>query len=68
MKKYEENGEVYELDNVDIVFEGNGVQITLRGKALTEGAIGDIIPVRSEKYNKTYSAKIDSNSKVTVRI
>ena len=54
--------------NVDIVFQGKGVQITLRGKALNEGAMGDTIMVRSEKYNKTYSAHVDSNSKVTVRI
>lgn len=54
--------------NVDIVFQGKGVQITLRGKALKEGARGETILVRSEKYNKTYSAKVDSQSKVTVRI
>ncbi len=54
--------------NVDIVFQGRGVQITLRGKALKEGAKGDTIIVRSEKYNKTYSAIVDSQSKVTVRI
>ena len=54
--------------NVDIEFIGNGIQITLRGKALNEGAMGDLINVRSEKYNKIYSARVDSNSKVTVRI
>ncbi|MBR2068759.1 MAG: flagellar basal body P-ring formation protein FlgA [Candidatus Gastranaerophilales bacterium] len=54
--------------NVDIVFKGKGIQVTLRGKALKEGAIGESIPVRSDKYNKIYSGLIDSNSKVTVRI
>ena len=54
--------------NVDIVFQGRGILITLKGKALNEGAKGDNIMVRSEKYNKTYSAKVDSSSKVTVRI
>ncbi len=54
--------------NVDIVFQGNGVQITLKGKALKEGAKGETILVRSDKYNKTYSAIVDSQSKVTVRI
>ncbi len=54
--------------DVDIVFQGRGVQIIIRGRALNEGAIGDRIMVRSDKYNKVYSAKIDSNSRVTVRI
>ena len=54
--------------NVDIVFQGRGVQITLKGKTLKEGAKGEVIPVRSDKYNKTYSATVESNSKVTVRI
>lgn len=54
--------------NVDIVFQGKGVQIALKGKALKEGARGEIIPVRSDKYNKTYSATVETNSKVTVRI
>ena len=54
--------------NIDIVFQGKGVQIAVKGKALKEGALGDTILVRSDKYNKTYSAIIDSDSKVTVRI
>ena len=54
--------------NVDIVFEGKGVQIILKGKTLKEGAKGQVIPVRSDKYNKTYSATVETNSKVTVRI
>ena len=54
--------------NVDIVFQGRGIQVALKGKALNEGALGDVILVRSEKYNKTYSGIINSNSKVTVRI
>ncbi|MBQ8475774.1 flagellar basal body P-ring formation protein FlgA [bacterium] len=54
--------------DVDIVFEGRGIQVTLRGRALKEGALGDNILVRSDKYNKTYNAIVNSNSKVTVRI
>ncbi len=53
---------------VDIVFSGRNVQITLKGKALKEGAKGDIIPVHSDVYNKTYSAMVETNTKVTVGI
>ena len=54
--------------NVDIVFQGKSVQIALKGRALKEGAKGEVIPVRSDKYNKTYSAIVETNSKVMVRI
>lgn len=54
--------------DVDIVFQGQGIQVAIKGKALKEGVLGEKILVRSDKYNKTYSAVIDSATKVTVRI
>ena len=53
---------------VEIVFISNSLKITLQGKALKDGAIGDIIPVRSDKYNKIYTGKINSENEVMVRI
>ena len=54
--------------NVDIVFLSKGVRIKLQGKALKDGNIGDTILVRSEKYNKIYSAKVNSSNEVVVKI
>lgn len=54
---------------VDIVFLSNkGLTIRVQGKALKEGAIGETILVRSNKYNKTYNATVNSSNEVTVRI
>ncbi len=54
---------------IDIIFlSSKGLKITLEGKALNDGAIGDVILVRSNKYNKTYSATINSAKQATVRI
>jgi len=54
---------------VEIIFlSDKGLRITLQGKALKDGGIGDTIPVRSDKYNKVYNAKISSYNEVTVRI
>lgn len=54
---------------VDIVFlSDKGLRIKMQGKALKEGAIGETITVRSDKYNKIYSAKVNSSSEVVVRI
>lgn len=53
---------------VDIVFLSRGIKIRLQGKALKDGNIGDTILVRSDKYNKTYNAKINSSNEVVVRI
>lgn len=53
---------------VDIVFQSNGIKIKLQGHALKEGNIGDTILVRSDKYNKVYSAKISSTNEVVVKI
>lgn len=54
---------------VDINFlSSKGLRITLQGKALKDGGIGDTILVRSDKYNKTYNAKVEANRTVTVRI
>lgn len=55
--------------NIDIIFlSQKGLRIKLQGKALKDGAIGDVILVRSSKYNKTYSATVNSENEVTVRI
>ena len=53
---------------IDIVFVSKTINIKLRGKALKEGAIGENILVKSEKYNKTYNAKVISQNEVMVRI
>ncbi len=54
---------------VEIIFlSDKGLRITLQGKALKDGGIGDTIPVRSDKYNKVYNAKINSFNEVMVRI
>ena len=53
---------------VDIVFLSRGIKIRLQGKALKDGNIGDTILVRSDKYNKTYNARINSSNEVVVRI
>lgn len=54
---------------VEIIFlSDKGLRITLQGKAMKDGALGDTIPVRSDKYNKVYNAKISSFNEVTVRI
>ncbi len=45
-----------------------GLEIKLQGLALKDGAVGEIILVKSQKYNKTYNAVVDSASQVTVKI
>ena len=53
---------------VDIVFVSKGIKIKLQGRALKDGNIGDTILVRSDKYNKIYSAKVNSSNEVVVKI
>ena len=54
---------------VDIVFQSEkGLRIKMQGYALKAGSIGEIITVRSDKYNKIYNAKVSSSSEVVVRI
>ena len=54
---------------VEIIFVSDkGITITVQGKAMKDGAIGDTIPVRSNKYNRIYNAKISSSNEVIVRI
>ncbi len=54
---------------IDIVFlSSKGLKITLQGKALKEGGLGETIQVRTNKYNKVYSAKVSSYNQATVRI
>lgn len=64
-----EKASVLKDSNVDIVFlSEKGLKIRVQGKALKEGAIGDTILVRSNKYNKVYNATVNSSNEVTVRI
>lgn len=64
-----EKSSVLKNSTVDIIFlSSKGLNIKIQGHALNEGAIGDTILVRSDKYNKTYNAKIISSNEVTVRI
>lgn len=53
---------------VEIIFISKSIRITLHGKALKDGAIGDKIPVRSDKYNKIYTGLVNSENEVIVRI
>ncbi len=54
---------------IDIVFlSQKGLKITVQGKALKDGALGETILVKSDKYNKTYNAIVNSNRQATVRI
>ena len=59
---------VLKNSSIDIVFEAKNMNIKLRGKALKDGAIGDRILVKSDKYNKTYNGIIRSENEVVVRI
>lgn len=54
--------------NIDVIFVSKSLSIKLRAKALQEGAIGDTILVKSEKYNKTYNAVVKSENEAIVRI
>lgn len=60
---------VFKNSIVNINFiSSKGLEIKLQGKALKDGAIGETILVKSDKYNKTYNAQVKSPSQVTVRI
>lgn len=60
---------VLKNSTINITFlSQKGLKITVEGKALNDGAQGDTILVRSNKYNKTYNAVVSSNREVTVRI
>ena len=59
---------VLKNSSIDIIFISKGLNIKLRGKALADGAMGETILVKSEKYNKTYNAIVKSSNEVIVRI
>lgn len=59
---------VLKNSSIDIIFESKNMNIKLRGFALKDGALGDRILVKSEKYNKTYNGIIKSENEVVVRI
>ena len=64
-----EKSAILKNSTIDIIFlSDKGLSIKLQGKALKEGAVGDTILVRSDKYNKTYNAIVNSPTEVTVRI
>jgi len=64
-----EKSAILKNSTIDIVFlSSKGLNIKIQGKALSQGAIGDTILVRSDKYNKTYNAIVNSPNQVTVRI
>jgi len=54
--------------SVDIKFLSKTIEVKTKGKALKDGALGETILVKSDKYNKTYSAIVNSSSEVIVRI
>ncbi len=61
--------DVIKDSSVDIIFKSkDSLNITINGKALKEGSIGDRITVKSQKYNKTYNAIVTNKNEVTVRI
>ena len=64
----EKQTSILKNSNIDIVFESKNLNIKLRGRALKDGAIGDTILVRSDKYNKTYTGIVKSENEVIVRI
>ena len=63
-----EKSSMLKNSDIDIVFKSKTLNIKLKGIALKNGSIGEIIPVRSEKYNKTYNAVILSQNEAMVRI
>ena len=64
-----EKSAILKNSTIDIIFlSDKGLMIKLQGRALKDGAIGEKILVRSDKYNKIYSAIVNSANEVTVRI
>ncbi len=55
------------LININFI-TNKGIEIKMQGRALKDGAVGEVILVKSDKYNKTYSAIVNSTTNVTVRI
>lgn len=64
-----EKSAILKNSTIDIIFLSNkGLSIKLQGRALKDGVIGEKIPVRSDKYNKVYTAVVNSQNEVIVRI
>ncbi len=53
-------------DTVTIVFEGRGLMITARGKALEAGGVGSVISVQNLQSKRTIQATIAGAGKVVV--
>lgn len=61
--------DVLKDSTINIIFKSNdNLKITVDGKALKEGSIGDNIQVKSLKYNKIYQATVSNKNEVTVKI
>ena len=61
--------DVLKDSTINIVFKSkDNLKITVDGKALKEGSIGDNILVKSLKYNKVYNATVSNKNEATVRI
>ena len=61
--------DVLKDSTINIIFKSkDNLKITVDGKALKEGSIGDNILVKSLKYNKIYNATVSNKNEATVRI
>ena len=61
--------DVLKDSTINIIFKSkDNLKITIDGKALKEGSIGDNILVKSLKYNKVYNATVSNKNEATVRI
>ncbi len=61
--------DVLKDSTINIIFKSkDNLKITVDGKALKEGSIGDNILVKSLKYNKVYNATVSNKNEATVRI
>ena len=61
--------DVLKDSTINIIFKSkDNLKITIDGKALKEGSIGDNILVKSLKYNKIYNATVSNKNEATVRI
>jgi flagella basal body P-ring formation protein FlgA len=79
-KKYFAKGEVIDRrfvklrpdilrnSEVTVFFSTNGLSISIDGKALSDGAIGDTICIMNKSYNRIYKGTVIGENKVLVKI
>lgn len=53
-------------ENITIIYESTGVYLTIRGKALEGGAMGDVVPVMNLQSKRTIQAVVSGFNQVTV--